>query len=272
MPSTLHLAVLGDPIEHSRSPAIHNAAMAHLGIDGSYVARRVRGGELSNVVSELRKGSLDGANVTMPLKLEAAALADDLTVEAAASGSVNTLRPRSGLIEGHSTDVVASARAFSDERFDQSAPILILGAGGAAAAAMIGAAGRAVYVAARTHATSDSADREDRKWRCGSPRCRRQRRIGGECHTAGHGWGATARGDHRDRFRHHRPALRAGRDPLPWLVPGRRGCRSWMESNFSSCRRRLPSNGGRGCRLRQKSWFEQRETPKASGYSGRFCG
>jgi shikimate dehydrogenase len=149
MPSTLHLAVLGDPIEHSRSPAIHNAAMAHLGIDGSYVARRVRGGELGNVVSELRKGSLDGANVTMPLKLEAAAAADDLTVEAAASGSVNTLRPRSGLIEGHSTDVVASARAFSDERFDQSAPVLILGAGGAAAAAMIGAAGRAVYVAAR---------------------------------------------------------------------------------------------------------------------------
>ena len=149
MPSTLHFAVLGDPIEHSRSPAIHNAAMAHLGIDGSYTARRVRGGELSDVVSELRKGFLDGANVTMPLKLEAAALADDLTVEAAASGSVNTLRLRSGLVEGHSTDVVASARAFSDERFDQSAPILILGAGGAAAAAIIGAAGRVVYVAAR---------------------------------------------------------------------------------------------------------------------------
>ena len=149
MPSTVHLAVLGDPIEHSRSPAIHGAAMAHLGIDGSYVARRVRGGELSEVVAELRNGSLDGANVTMPLKLEAAALADDLTGEAAASGSVNTLRPRSGLVEGHSTDVVASARAFSDERFDQSAPILILGAGGAAAAAIIGAAARVVYVAAR---------------------------------------------------------------------------------------------------------------------------
>ncbi|HJQ92168.1 MAG TPA: hypothetical protein VJ950_10705 [Acidimicrobiia bacterium] len=149
MPSTVHLAVLGDPIEHSRSPAIHSAAMAHLGIDGSYLARRVRAGDLSEVVAELRNGSLDGANVTMPLKLEAAALADGLTVEAAASGSVNTLRPRSGLVEGHSTDVVASARAFSDERFDQSAPILILGAGGAAAAAIIGAAARVVYVAAR---------------------------------------------------------------------------------------------------------------------------
>ncbi len=68
MSSTLRFAVLGDPIEHSRSPAIHGAAMAHLGIDGSYVARQVRRGELSGVVAELRNGSLDGVNVTMPLK------------------------------------------------------------------------------------------------------------------------------------------------------------------------------------------------------------
>jgi len=122
--------------------------MAHLGIDGSYVARRVGAGELGPVVAELRDGSLDGVNVTMPLKTEAAALSDTLTREAEASGSVNTMRLRSG-VEGHSTDVVASARALSDERFDPSAPVLILGAGGAAAAAIIGASGREVYVAAR---------------------------------------------------------------------------------------------------------------------------
>jgi shikimate dehydrogenase len=145
----LRLAVLGDPIGHSRSPAIHDAAMAYLGIDGSYVARRVAAGELGPVVEELRDGSLDGVNVTMPLKTQAAALADTLTHEAEASGSVNTMRLRSGAIEGHSTDVVASARALSDERFDPTAPVLILGAGGAAAAAIIGATGREVYVAAR---------------------------------------------------------------------------------------------------------------------------
>lgn len=149
MPSPLRLAVLGDPIEHSRSPAIHNAALAHLGIEGSYVARRVEAGALSGVIRELKNGSLDGANVTMPLKREAAALADVLTGEASASGSVNTLRVRSGMVEGHSTDVVASSKAFSDERFNPSAPILILGAGGAAAAAMIGAPERDIYVSAR---------------------------------------------------------------------------------------------------------------------------
>ena len=145
----LHLAVLGDPIGHSRSPAIHGAALAHLGIDGSYVARRVTAGQLGPVVEELKNGSLDGVNVTMPLKTEAAALADSLTHEAEASGSVNTMRLRSGAVEGHSTDVVASARAISDERFDPTAPVLILGAGGAAAAVIIGATGREVYVAAR---------------------------------------------------------------------------------------------------------------------------
>ena len=124
--------------------------MAHLGIDGAYVARRVGAGELGPVVEELRDGLLDGVNITMPLKTEAAALADTLTTEAEASGSVNTMRLRSGAVEGHSTDVVASARALSDERFDPTAPVLILGAGGAAAAAIIGATGRQVYVAARS--------------------------------------------------------------------------------------------------------------------------
>ena len=123
--------------------------MAHLGIEGSYVARRVGAGELGPIVEELRDGSLDGVNVTMPLKTEAAALADSLTHEAEMSGSVNTMRLRSGLVEGHSTDVVASGRALSDERFNPSAPVLVLGAGGAAAAAIVGATGREVYVAAR---------------------------------------------------------------------------------------------------------------------------
>jgi shikimate dehydrogenase len=149
MASILRLAVLGDPIAHSRSPAIHNAAMAHLGIEGSYVARRVEAGALSGVIGELRDGSLDGVNVTMPLKREAAAVSDVLTEEASASGSVNTIRMRSDVVEGHSTDVVASARAFFDVRFNPSAPILVLGAGGAAAAAVVGAAGRELYISAR---------------------------------------------------------------------------------------------------------------------------
>jgi shikimate dehydrogenase len=149
MEKPLRLAVLGDPIDHSRSPAIHNAAMRHLGIEGRYEARRAGSAELSQAVAELRSGSLQGINVTMPLKEEAARLADILSAEASKSGSVNTLRHRDGSVEGHSTDVIASRLAVSDDRFEASAPIFILGSGGVAAAVLVGAAGRVVFLSAR---------------------------------------------------------------------------------------------------------------------------
>jgi shikimate dehydrogenase len=65
------------------------------------------------------------------------------------SGSVNTLRFRDGLVEGHSTDAAAAKTLVDGVRFDPVAPILILGAGGAAAAVLIALEGRAVYLAAR---------------------------------------------------------------------------------------------------------------------------
>jgi shikimate dehydrogenase len=123
--------------------------MQHLGIDGHYEARRAGPEELGGAVAEMRAGSLQGINVTMPLKEDAARLSDLLTPEAATSGSVNTMRLGAGPIEGHSTDVVAMRAAVSDSRFESSAPILILGSGGAAAAALAGAAGRVVYLSSR---------------------------------------------------------------------------------------------------------------------------
>jgi shikimate dehydrogenase len=149
MSKPMRLAVLGDPVGHSRSPAIHNAAMRHLGIEGRYEAIRAGAAELAHAVAELRSGALQGINVTMPLKEEAARLADALTDEASKSGSVNTLRPRDDRVEGHSTDVIAARLAFADQRFEDSAPILVLGSGGAAAAVLVGVAGRAVFLSAR---------------------------------------------------------------------------------------------------------------------------
>jgi shikimate dehydrogenase len=146
---SLIFAVLGDPIEHSRSPAIHTAALDHLGIEGSYVAIRAGSSELSDAVQDLRDGELDGLNITMPLKADAAAMADKLTAEAARSGSVNTLRAREGMVEGMSSDVIASRTALDDPRFTAGTAVLVLGAGGAAAAVLVGATNRDLYVAAR---------------------------------------------------------------------------------------------------------------------------
>jgi shikimate dehydrogenase len=146
----LALAVLGDPIDHSLSPVIHMAAMAFLGIEGSYRAIRADNEVLEGAVADLREGALDGFNVTMPLKGAAFRLAERLTHEAADAGSVNTMRYRDGAVEGHSSDLVAMADLIG--RLDPSghAPVLVLGSGGAAAAALAACRGRRTLVAARS--------------------------------------------------------------------------------------------------------------------------
>ena len=149
MATALHFCLLGDPVDHSKSPQIHRAALEELGIAGDYVAIRSGPAELARSVEDLRKGVLTGINITMPLKGAAAEACDTLTEDAAASGSVNTLRARSGSVEGESTDVLAARDVLSRQEFDQSAPLLVLGAGGAAAAILQAARGREAYIAAR---------------------------------------------------------------------------------------------------------------------------
>jgi shikimate dehydrogenase len=97
-------------------------------------------------VEELRTGVLDGANVTMPHKRNAARAADVLAPEAERAQSVNTLAPRAGRIVGESTDVDGIRRAWGDL---PDGPALVLGAGGAAAAALLALEGRPLRVAAR---------------------------------------------------------------------------------------------------------------------------
>jgi shikimate dehydrogenase len=149
MSGEIRLVLLGDPVEHSRSPVIHNAALASLGLSGSYETRRTGHTGFLRAIAELRAGILHGINVTMPLKVMAAGAADRLTDLASRSGSVNTLRLRDGQVEGHSTDASAMKTVLERKRFAATAPILILGAGGAAAAVLTAIEGRAVYLSAR---------------------------------------------------------------------------------------------------------------------------
>ncbi|HET7846229.1 MAG TPA: hypothetical protein VFL72_01980 [Acidimicrobiia bacterium] len=149
MRGEINLALLGDPVSHSRSPAIHRAALASLGLSGSYEARRTGEEGLHEAIEELRSGALDGINITMPLKTLAAGAADRLTSLASRSGSVNTLRARDGEIEGHSSDAAAAIVVFEGTRFDRDAPILVLGAGGAAAAVISAIEGRSIFISAR---------------------------------------------------------------------------------------------------------------------------
>ncbi len=145
----MRLVLLGDPVAHSRSPAIHQAALDHLGIPGRYEARRVDGAGLAGAVAELRAGTLDGANVTMPHKAAAAALADRSTGDARRAGAVNTLSVAAGEVRGALTDVGGVRRAWQWAGLPDDVPVLVLGAGGAAGAALLALEGRAPAVSAR---------------------------------------------------------------------------------------------------------------------------
>lgn len=154
MAESFHLALLGDPVEHSRSPAIHNAALSALGLEGEYRARCVDRDGMLEAAFQVRNGELDGANITMPHKQLALDLADSLSDLARRAGAVNTwVRTEDGLF-GHNTDVAGIAHAWQAGSFPDDARVLILGSGGAAAAACLAFEGRDVAVAARREDTA----------------------------------------------------------------------------------------------------------------------
>lgn len=145
----MRLVVLGDPIDHSLSPALHNAAFAATGLIGEYGRRKVDAAGMARAVDEIRSGHLDGANVTMPHKEAAAALCDRLAPLAARVGAVNTLLRAGSDVVGHNTDVAGVRGAWVAAALPADVPVLILGAGGAAAAALLALANVPRHLAAR---------------------------------------------------------------------------------------------------------------------------
>lgn len=134
--STQLLAVLGDPISHSLSPAMHNAAFTALGWDYAYLPCRVTATALPQALAGLVALNFKGFNLTIPHKESVLDLLDGVEEVARASGSVNTVANRSGKLYGTSTDgsgFINSLRA--EHHFEVSGKrILLLGAGGTAAA------------------------------------------------------------------------------------------------------------------------------------------
>lgn len=130
-------AVIGDPIGHSLSPVMHAAALAKLGLPHTYEAIRVREGELPAVLDRLRRGELAGLNVTVPHKVAVMRLCDALTPEATATGAVNTVSiDADGRLVGTNTDVEGLRTDLVAHGVSPRAA-LVLGAGGAARAAVL---------------------------------------------------------------------------------------------------------------------------------------
>lgn len=127
-------ALLGWPVEHSLSPAIHAAAFRELGIDAAYVPVPVRREELDGVLPALARAG--GGNVTVPHKEEAARLVDRPSAAVRRTGACNCFWPEEGGVAGDNTDVGgfrAAVEAWPPTRLSR-ARVLLLGAGGAARA------------------------------------------------------------------------------------------------------------------------------------------
>ncbi len=142
-PNTRLATLLGNPVEHSFSPIIHNTAYQGLALDALYLARAVEASDLKAVVEGLKALRFMGANVTIPFKERVIELTDQLTDEAAAIGAVNTLIFRRAdnetMIIGDNTDVtgfLAPLQPHQERLAGKS--IVILGAGGAARAVLFG--------------------------------------------------------------------------------------------------------------------------------------
>ena len=107
----MKLALIGDPVAHSRSPEIHRAFLREAEIDGSYVAIRVPEINAISVIRRMRLDDYTGCNVTYPLKEEALAACDVLTEEAQRAHAVNTIFFGTQIL-GHNTDGIGARSAL----------------------------------------------------------------------------------------------------------------------------------------------------------------
>ena len=128
-------AIIGDPVEHSLSPVMHNAAFKELGLNLVYLAFTVTAKELKSAISGVRSMGLKGLNVTMPHKNAVMNYLDEVDATAKNIGAVNTILSNDGKLIGYNTDGNGALMALKEkEVFPKGKKLVILGAGGAAKA------------------------------------------------------------------------------------------------------------------------------------------
>lgn len=140
--ATRLVCLLGHPVDHSRSPVMHNAAFMAQGIDMRYLAFDVVAEALPAAVAGLRALGVVGANVTVPHKEAIVPLLDAVDAAALRIGAVNTIVNREGFLTGYNTDIDGFLTALEQAggRSPRGARCLVLGAGGAARAVVAGLA------------------------------------------------------------------------------------------------------------------------------------
>ena len=132
---TIVCGVIGDPIEHTMSPVMHNAAFKKLGIDYLYVPFRVRKEELEKAIAGMRALNIRGLNVTIPHKVEVISFLDKVDSMVGKIGAVNTIVNDDGVLTGYNTDATGFLQALLERGVEPKGKnTVILGAGGASRA------------------------------------------------------------------------------------------------------------------------------------------
>lgn len=153
--------VIGDPIDHSLSPVMHQKWLRENGYDDHYHAFRVTKDQLEDAVCGLRALGAGGFNVTIPHKTAIIPLLDDIDEEAEVIGAVNTVINENGRLVGTNTDAIGFMKSLEEKGFAPEAgdSVLVIGAGGAARAVCAALAKRAKIRVDLTNRTPEAAER-----------------------------------------------------------------------------------------------------------------
>ena len=123
--------VIGNPIDHSLSPKLHNHWFKENNIDAVYDKKKIDENDLENIITKLKKKQINGINVTVPLKKKVIPYLDKLSLEAEQTQSVNTIILKNDNLVGYNTDIGGFIKAIKNLNFDiKGKKIFILGAGG----------------------------------------------------------------------------------------------------------------------------------------------
>ncbi len=156
---TKTFAVIGDPIDHSLSPAIHNAAFGFLGIDCTYIAYRIPKGELVSGIEALKKIQISGFNVTIPHKVDMMKFLDQMDENCKTIGATNTVVNNNNSLKGYNTDMGGFLDPIKKRKIDcKDSDVLLVGAGGAARAIVVGFSKEKVRKITIANRTKERAD------------------------------------------------------------------------------------------------------------------
>ncbi|QDH19987.1 shikimate dehydrogenase [Saccharibacillus brassicae] len=162
----LKLGVIGDPIAHSKSPAMHNAALRELGLEGEYAAIHVTPQRLGDMIRSVREDGYRGINVTIPHKENVMPYLDELGEDARRIGAVNTIVNENGRLIGRNTDGIGYVRSLKEEAAAEltGRRIVVIGAGGAARGIVHALAAEAPDRITLLNRTTQRAEELAREW------------------------------------------------------------------------------------------------------------